>query len=125
MDNRDFEAFLNQNPAVHGSLARSLGRRPTRSFGPMADIATLVLLFPVVRFVIMQIGLPWLHTARRYSEVQRQRVERWIDQQAIDQGLDPDQVETQSKALMQELESTTDAGARQQWQHLKDLLGKE
>ena len=45
-------------------------------------MATLVLLFPLVRYILMEIGLRWLTTAKKYSELQRRRVEDWVDRKA-------------------------------------------
>ena len=66
-------------------------------------MAALVLLFPLVRFVLIEIGLPWLVTLKKYTEVQRHRVEDWIDTRAESHGLDPDAVEAASQELVKEL----------------------
>jgi hypothetical protein len=122
MEPQAFSAFLADHDAVRAALQRSSQALPARGFGLATDAATLVLLFPLVRFVVVEIGLPWLVTLKRYSELQRRRVEDWIDGQTRAQGLDPDQLEAASRQLMQELERTTDTEAHAQWQQLQDLL---
>ncbi len=118
----EFKAFAEVNPAVNAALQSAISTTPTRSYTGLTEATALVLLFPLARFLLTEIGLPWLTTLKRYSEVERQRVESWIDNQALGQGLNPDQVEAASKQLMEELEKSQDIGARQQWERLAELL---
>jgi len=59
----------------------------------VVEAAVVALMFPIVQYIVVQIGLPWLHELKRYSEVQRQKVHEWIDEQSRAEGLDPDAVE--------------------------------
>ena len=118
----EFQAFAEANPAVRAALQGALPATPSRSYTGLTEAAALVLLFPLARFLLTEIGLPWLTTLKRYSEVQRQRVERWIDNEAQGHGLDPDRVEEASKRLMEELEKSQDIGARQQWERLAEQI---
>ena len=79
-------------------------------------------MFPIIRYVLHDIGLPWLSELRRYSELQRRRVHDWIDSQYQPHGFDPDQAEAASDALLDELEQTTDERARASWQQLAALI---
>ena len=63
-------------------------------------------MFPIIRYVLYEIGLPWLSELRQYSELQRQRVYDWIDTQYQQHGFDPDEAEAASDALLDELEQT-------------------
>ena len=125
MQSQAFEAFLSEHSEVLATLQRAAQAAPAKDFSTAIDMATLVLLFPLVRFLLMDIGLPWLVTLKRYSEVQRRRVEDWIDQHARSHGLDPDAIEAASRELMQELEQTKGADARTQWELLADRLKQE
>jgi hypothetical protein len=117
--------YLKQNSSVRTTLQRALQAAPGRHYAPdVIDIAALVALFPLVRYILIQIGLPWLSTLKRYSEAHRQRVDEWIDQQAISHDQDPDQIEAASRELMRELEQTNDVSAQKQWEKLKELLQK-
>ena len=84
-------------------------------FGVGVDAAVVALMFPIVRFIVVQIGLPWLYELKRYSELQREKVHRWIDEQSRVEGIDPDAAEAASEALCKELEQTTGASARASW----------
>ena len=120
-----FQEFLSDHQQVRDALQRASEAAPAKSFGLVTDMAALVLLFPVVRFIVIDIGLPWLTTLKKYSEVERRRVEAWIDRHAQDHGLDPDELEAASRKLMQELEQTNGVDARGQWQRLQELLKTE
>lgn len=122
MQPQAFEEFLSDNDQVRGALQRTARSTPAKDFSTAIDMAALVLLFPLVRFVLIDIGLPWLAALKRYSEVQRRRVDDWIDKRAESHGLDPDEVEAASQQLMKELEQSTGADARSQWERLAELL---
>jgi hypothetical protein len=82
-------------------------------------------MFPVVLFIVTQIGLPWLYEAKRYTELWGWKFHQWIDGQYRQAGFDPDQAEAAGEALRAELERTTDANARAAWERLRQLLTKE
>ena len=118
----EFQTFAEANPAVRAALQGAISATPTRSYTGLTEAAALVLLFPLARFLLTEIGLPWLTTLKRHSEVERQRVESWIDNEALGQGLNPDQVEEASKQQIEELEKSQNIGARQQWERLAELI---
>lgn len=93
----EFQTFIEANSAVRAALQDAISATPTRSYTGLIEATALVLLFPLTRFLLTEIGLPWLTTLKRYSELQRQRVESWIDNEAQSHGLNPDQVEVASK----------------------------
>jgi hypothetical protein len=88
-------------------------------------VAGVVLLFPIARYVLCHIGLPWLHEAKRYSELWRQKFHHWIDSAYRKHGMDPDAAEAAGEALRQELEQITDESAKESWQRLAELLQKD
>lgn len=107
-------------------LARPI-QRAARAAGPaqygaITQAAVWALMFPVVSFILTSVGLPWLHEAGRFLELYRQRFHRWIDERYREAGLDPDAAEAAGDALRNELERTTDAGARAAWERLAELL---
>ncbi|MEZ6111076.1 MAG: hypothetical protein R3C99_08680 [Pirellulaceae bacterium] len=103
-------------------LGRSRRRAAARQFDLPTSAATIVLMYPVVKYLLTHIGLPWLHELGRYNELQRTRVHRWIDEAYRDEGFDPDQAEAASDRLIAELESTTNGQARESWERLLALL---
>jgi hypothetical protein len=122
MTQDQFQRFVTENPDIEATLKRVAGSIPGESFSILIDSALVALLFPVASFIVTRIGLPWFETGRRYSELQRQRVEAWIDAEYQKYGIDPDKAEAASKALMKELEETTDASAKANWEKFKTLL---
>jgi hypothetical protein len=122
----EFQQHLENDPylsQVVGQAARA-GQR-SRTFGVLTEAAVVTLMFPIVQYVLCEIGLPWLFELRRFSELQRQRVHRWIDSQYQKHGFDPDEAEAASDALLDELEQTTDERARASWQQLATLIKSE
>ncbi len=126
MNTEEFQTFAAADPAILHTLRRAAQAMLGRSFSLGAeDALLLVAFFPIVRFVVSHVGLPWLHSAARYSELWRQRVDRWIDEQYQSQGFDADQAEAAAKALREELEKTTDKARRKAWEQLRKSLGRK
>jgi hypothetical protein len=112
--------------AADANLARPIGRaakaaRPGQ-YTVVAEAAVVALMFPLIRYVLVHGGLPWLHELTRYSELQREKVHRWIDAHHCAEGLDPDAAEAASDALCEELEQITDTSARASWEHLAAVM---
>ena len=120
----EFQQLVASDPYLSRAIgaAAGAGRKTTR-FGGVTEAALVVLMFPLVQFVLREIGLPWLHELRRFSELQRQRVHDWIDDQHHHHGFDPDEAEAASDALLAELERATDRPARSAWERLAGLIG--
>jgi len=93
-----------------------------KQFGVITEAAVVALMFPLVKYVLTHIGLPWLHELKRISELQRQKLHQWIDQRYREEGFDPDAAEAAGDALCDELQATTDAEARGAWQRLLELF---
>lgn len=124
MTEEEFGNIVSQDPALAGPIQRAARAVPSRSFGVgLGEAAAIAALFPLVRFVVSHIGLPWLHEVGRFSELWRLRFHDWIDGQYDKRGLDPDAVEAAGEALREELEGTSDPGARAAWERLAQLLG--
>lgn len=122
MISEEFAQLLAANPHLSGPLERAARRARQQQFGLVTEAAVIALLFPVARFILTQVGLPWLHEAQRFSELHRQRFGQWIDETYRQYGLDPDEAEAAGNALCEELEQTTDQSVRAAWEHLTDLL---
>lgn len=124
MTREEFERIISQDPALETPLRRAAEAIPRRpgTFGPITGLAAIAVLFPVAVFVVKSIGLPWLHEAKRYSELWRQKFHRWIDTQYQKHDFDPDEAEAAGEALRRELEAITDAGAQKAWERFAGLL---
>ncbi len=125
MTREEFQQLILADPHLADPIraaAASAGTASQKQFGIMTEVALIALMFPVARFLLTQIGLPWLSELGRYSELQRRRVHQWIDDRYRDEGFDPEQAEAASDALIERLEATTDRSARNAWQGLADQL---
>ena len=85
----------------------------------------VALMFPLVSYVLVHVGLPWLHAAKRFSDLQLAKVHRWIDERYREEGLDPDAAEAAADALCEELQSITDAEARGAWERLAEAMNSK
>jgi hypothetical protein len=126
MNQDEFARMIAADPNLSGPVDRAAeAARPPMLSGGLVEGAVVVLMFPIVRYVVVHIGLPWLHTLKHYSELQREKVHRWIDAQYRVEGFDPDAASAASDALCDELERTTDASARASWENLAALMKSE
>jgi hypothetical protein len=121
MDQQEFAATVAADPNLSGPIERAAQAAGPEQYSLVAG-AAVVLMFPIARYVLVEIGLPWLYELRRYSDLWRQKFHTWVDEQAVKQGLDPDAVEAAGDALRAELEKTTDRSARRSWERLATLL---
>lgn len=122
MTRDEFQKTIHDDPRLSEPIHTAAAAASPQQFGVITEAAVVALMFPVARFVVMQVGLPWLYELGRYSELQRRRVHQWIDARYREEGIDPDQAEAASEKLMDELEATTDASVRGAWEHLRELL---
>jgi hypothetical protein len=89
------------------------------------EMAAVVALFPLVAFMVVNIGLPWLHETARYSELWQQKFNNWVDVQNRCRNMDPEALEAAGEALRKELEAVTENDAKKSWERLAELLKKE
>jgi hypothetical protein len=122
MNRTEFVAAIAADPNLSGPIERAGQSARPAQYTVVAEAAVVALMLPIVRYIVVQIGLPWLHELKRYSELQRQTVHQWIDERSRAEGLDPDAAEAASDALCRELEQTTSASARASWERLGELL---
>jgi hypothetical protein len=122
MDRHEFATTITADPNLSGPIARAGQAARPGQYTVVAEAAVVALMFPIVQYIVVQIGLPWLHELKRYSEFHRQKVHQWIDGRSRAEGLDPDAAEAASATLCRELEQTTSASARASWQRLAELL---
>lgn len=122
MTNEEFAQWSQDDSNLTESLRRVAVAIPGRQFSTMLDAAAVAALYPIVRFVLVRIGLPWLHTTSRWSELKRQEVERWLDEQYEERGFDIIASEAATKALCAELERISGADARTSWEMLRNAL---
>ena len=81
--------------------------------------------YPVLRFVVREIGLPWLHEANRYSEMWRIKVDSWVDGQYRSHGIDVKEAQAMTAALRRELERINAPSGRQAWQKLAAIIEEQ
>ena len=122
MTTEEFAPIIAADPHLSGPLELAARRAQRQQFSLIPEAAVMALLFPVARFILTQVGLPWLHEAQRFSELQRQRFGQWIDEQYRHYGFDPDEAEAAGNALCAELAQTTEQNARAAWERLTNLL---
>jgi hypothetical protein len=124
MKAEEFQKIVSQDPVLAEPLKNAAAAVPSGKFGiELGEAAALVFMFPIARFILVQIGLPWFYEAKRYSELWRLKFHNWIDEKSRKEGIDPDQAEVAGEALRKELEKTTDLQARAAWEKLSKLLG--
>jgi hypothetical protein len=122
MNRDEFVREVAADPNLSGPIGRAAEAARAGQFTLVVEGAAVALAYPVVRYILVHIGLPWTYTLGRYSEYLRHKVQRWIDEQYRKGGFDPDAAEAASEALGAELERTTDASARASWERLAGLL---
>jgi hypothetical protein len=126
MNEAEFEALVSKNPALSGPIKRAAraGAEPANrmAFGLDPGDLGLIAMFPIVLFLIKEVGLPWAYEATRYSEVWRQKFHDWIDQQSKKQGQDPDALAARTEALRKELERIKALDVQKAWETLAEAL---
>ena len=131
----EFRGFVEGEPRLAESLksaaaAAAMETPPKRRYlfdfsSPMVVASALIVFFPIVNRIVRRIGLPWLSSLERYSELWRMEFDWWVDKQYKKRGFDPVAAKAASEALAEELQNTTDAEARRAWERLAALLSKE
>ncbi len=122
MDRDEFREMIKGDPHLGEPIARAAGAGPTRQFGAPTELATIALMFPIVKYVLTNIGLPWLYELKRYSEFQRQKVHDWIDRSYREEGFDPEAAEAAGDALCEQLDHVTTAEAQTAWERFAELF---
>ncbi len=74
MDRTEFAATIDADPNLKGPIERAGQAARPGKYTLVAEAAVVALMFPIVWYIIVQIGLPWLYELKRYSELQRQKV---------------------------------------------------
>jgi hypothetical protein len=124
----EFEQYVNANPALRASLqsvAADLKPRVRGVFTSPMEIAGLALLFPLVSFIIKKIGLPWLISASKFSELWRLKFDNWVDEQVRKHGATPEQLTAAGEKIRTDLESLSNGDVKQVWEALAERLKKE
>lgn len=125
MTREEFERMVFADPHLAGPIRETAQSARANQYTVVAEAAVITLMFPIARFLLARIGLPWLSELGRYSEMQRQRVHDWIDDKYRDEGLDPDEAEAATDTLIDRLESTTDRSARSAWERTRRLTQRD
>lgn len=122
MNRDEFRDAIAADHNLSGPIERAAKAATPKQYAVVTEVAVVALMFPIARYALVHIGLPWLHEAKRWSELWRQKVHQWIDEQYEQEGLDPDAAEAAGEALRAELERITDTSARSSWERLADQL---
>lgn len=127
MTREEFEKLISDDPALTTPIRKAAADIPRsrQAFGTPTELTAIAILFPVVKYIVTDIGLPWLHEAKRYTELWRLKFHRWIDEQHQKHDLDPDTAEATGNALRRELETITETSAQKSWERFASLLSKE
>ncbi|HLZ27389.1 MAG TPA: hypothetical protein VKV73_08725 [Chloroflexota bacterium] len=124
MTQDEFEQAVAADPALAGPMTRAAAQVPADRLTGVEDAAIVALMYPIARYVVVQIGLPWLYEAGRYTELFRLRFHDWVDGEYRRSGRDPEAARLAGEALRHELEKVTDSGQRSAWERFKDALAK-
>jgi hypothetical protein len=125
---RQFADLVSRDPALEATLcpaADEIPDRPQSACGAPLEMAAVVALFPLVVFLVKNIGLPWLYEAARFSELWRQKFHDWLDEQCRRYNMDPEALQAAGEALRKELEALTEKDVKKSWERLAELLKKE
>lgn len=125
---KEFADLVSNDRTLEASLLPAAKKIPDWLPDPIdmhLEMAVLVALFPLVAFVVKNIGLPWLHEAARYSELWRQKFHTWVDEQYRRHNMDPEALQAAGEALRKELEAVTEKEVKNSWERLVELLKKE
>ena len=125
MNRDEFQEILAAEPELAGPIGAAARACQPAQFAIVTEAAIVALMFPVAKYLLTNIGLPWLYELKRYSELQRQKLHRWIDEKHREQGFDPDAAEAAGDALCDELEKITEETSRAAWERLAALMGGE
>lgn len=124
-----FELILNNHPVVRDALEKSLpdlyneNLLPTAGFLSKTQINIFAMI--VASILFFQIGLPWLVTARNVSDLKRNEIEEWINQQYKEQGIDPIKAREAAEKVRKELEPIQDETTQKMWESLQKMMLEE
>ena len=65
MTHSQLEKLLANDPHLALPLQRAARARRPQHYGVVTDAAVVALMFPIVKYLLTTIGLPWLHELRR------------------------------------------------------------
>ena len=122
MDREEFQQLVFAEPHLAEPIRRAASAGQPTQFGLITEAAVVALMFPLVRYVLVHVGLPWLHAAKRWSDLYLTKVHGWIDERYREEGLDPDAAEAAADALCDELQSITEAEAQAAWERLAEMI---
>jgi hypothetical protein len=125
MNRDEFKEWLDTQPAVWRQVKDSAANIPPNVLGEsdhLDDDVIIALMFPVVSFVLREIGLPWKSEAKSYADLWRAKYRRWIDEQTDELDLHPYAVEAAGTELRRQLAATSDIDVRGSWEQLSNLL---
>ena len=72
----EFERIVFADPLLADPIRLAARAGRPAQLGVIPEPAVWALMFPIAYFVLRNIGLPWLHEIKRYSELHRQKLHR-------------------------------------------------
>ena len=73
MTAEQFAQIVSPNRSLADSIKRAASAGPTKQLSVGPEAVALAMMYPVVRFVIKEIGLPWLVDVGRYAKLWQER----------------------------------------------------
>lgn len=125
MTRQEFADWLETKPSLKKQVRSSAEAIPPNTIGltgEMGDDLVVSLMFPIVSYVLKEIGLPWHYETRTFADLWRDKYRPWIDDQLEEQGMHPYAVESAGTELRHQLETLTDIDARRLWEELAGRL---
>ena len=65
MDREEFQQHVFADPRLAEPIRRAASKGQPRQFGLITEAAVVALMFPLVRYVLVHVGLPWLDAGKR------------------------------------------------------------
>jgi hypothetical protein len=124
----EFEQLVSEEADLKTPLLAAAAAIPLRvleTLDTSTELATIVGLFPVVSYIVKEIGLPWRFDPKRYTELWREKFRPWIEGQYSEHELHPYAVESFGNALRHELEVTIDRDFQVAWERFALRLTQE
>lgn len=122
---QEFRNWLAKESGVESLLHSATRVVPPNTLGESAELDTetsIALMFPIVKFVLVDIGLPWQTDKRTFADNWREKFRPWIDQQLEQQSMHPYAVEAAGTEFRRLLSELRDSELKASFENLAGLL---
>lgn len=83
-----------------------------------------VAVWPIVREIIREAGLPWVTSARKFSELWVAKTNKWIEKKAADSQVDVEAVQKATDKIREHLEAKTSPAEKKLWETIFNIICK-